>query len=505
MSAAETALAAHPPDPWWRRPWVWMVLALVSTGLAFAWARLATAEQPPPDFLQVPLVVGGVLAAGTAVWRRCASPQPTAYLDALSGPLRQRALTALALIHGLLALAVSALLVARLGGARQLPGDMGGTIFLWLLAAPWGAWSAWQLLQRAQHAQPLPVRLETAVLTTQAGVAALLGSWALYWGPDLALEWDSFRLFLGVAGAVAFLAAPIAAAEAPIRRLAVSILILVHFAAIATAVIGSPPGPYIIQEAQHWIFRPYLDFMYLNNAYRFYSPEPSPASQVWFRVEYDWVDNGKPLIVSHWMRLPEMGDDGSPRYLASVQYTRRVALTENVARSEAQFMVPDGKNMAFGFIKRRMAHVPVPEAEQRLGQMKPKEPFIPLHPFVQNFQQPTAAGRQLLESFARHVLSLPPPKEYPGAKPKSVKIYRVWHLTCTAQDLNKGLDPHDWTYYIPYYVGQFDPQGNLLDPEDPFLYWALPILRDYRTGEIRCYLFKHSGDDNRFRNPTWKQ
>ena len=53
-------------------------------------------------------VVLGVLAAGTAVWRRCTSTQPSAYLDALTGPARQRALMALALVHALAALAASA-------------------------------------------------------------------------------------------------------------------------------------------------------------------------------------------------------------------------------------------------------------------------------------------------------------------------------------------------------------------------------------------------------------
>jgi hypothetical protein len=483
-----------------------MIAGLIMTTLAFLWARCATADQPPADYLQLPLVVAGILAAGIAIWRCCTPHEGKTYLDALSGPARRRALLLLATVHALAVLAISALLLVRLGGSG-LPGDLGGTFVLWLLTAPWGSWSAWYLVQRANDGQPLPVRWEAAVLTTQGGVVALLGSWALYWGADLILEWDSLRLFLAVTGAVAFLAAPIIASLPPIRRLAVSVLVVVHFAAIVTVVIGAPPGPYIFQEAQHWIFRPYLDFMYLNNAYRFYSPEPSPASQLWFRVEYSRPigNTGKKEVVSHWIRLPDMDEEGNHHYLSIVQYTRRLALTENVARSELQIALPDVKGNVQPFIKRRLEHLPVPESERLLGRGKPKEPEIPLHPVVINYQKPTPAGRELLRSYARHVLGLPVPKEYAGFTAESVKIYRVWHLTCTARELNLGLEPHDWTYYVPYYQGKFDSQGHLLDPDDAFLYWALPIIRDnpYDPAEVRCYLFRHSGDLDRFRSPKW--
>ena len=69
----------------------------------------------------------------------------------------------------------------------------------------------------------------------------------------------------------------------PVRRFAafgVSVLILVHFTAITSAVLANPPGPWVAMQSQHLIFRPYLAFMYLNNAYRFYSPEPGPSQPV---------------------------------------------------------------------------------------------------------------------------------------------------------------------------------------------------------------------------------
>jgi hypothetical protein len=487
-------------DRWWRHPWYWMLFALGLTGLAFVWARCLPSSQAPVEGLQVPMIVLGILAAGIAIWLRCASTAAVAYLDELPAGGRRKALLALAATHGLIALAVSSLLVLRFTGT-QLPGDLGGDLLMWLLTAPWCAWSAKHLYQRANDQGPLSPRLETAVLVTQGGLTAMLAAWALFWGPERADAWDSMRLFFFVLGTVAFLAAPIAAAEPWLRRLAVSGLVILHFAAIMTAVLGMQPGPYIFAQAQHWIFRPYLQFAYLTNAYRFYSPEPSPASQLWFRVEYQYGNN----TLSRWVKLPEMDDTGAPRYLTSVQFTRRLALTENVAQGDERDQIQsplmeirDGQAMPSKLAIMRDLHAPVPESTLHgvLGVKQPANPLgIPYHPELprmQNYNKPSSMGRKLLASYARHILSQPHP-DHQSAVPVRVKIYRVLHNTLTAQALARGADPHDPIYYLPYYVGQFDRSGNLLDAGDPFLYWVLPILRQ-PDGSTMFYIYKHSGD-----------
>lgn len=504
MSSVDAA-KADPAQaaPWWQ-PWWWMLIGLALTAAAFIWPRCLPRDQTPLDAVQLPLVTLGVLSAGLGLWRRCASPLPTAYLDALSAPRRRTALLLLAAIHGLIALAVSGLVAARFGGST-LPGDSGGSILLWLLTAPWCGWSAWYLWKRAQDAQPLPVRLETAVLTTQGGLAAFLASWALYWGPEFIEAWDSLRLFLSVLAAVAFLAAPIAAAEAFWRRVAVSALVVLHFAAILTVVIGAQPGPYIVGQAQHWIFRPYVEFMFLNNAYRFYSPEPSPASQLWFRIEYQNGNN----ITSRWIKLPDLNDQGNAPYISSVQLTRRLALTEGAARNEPTppmtVYTADGRIKPARFVELRDQQLPNPTNQGALGMPPVKSLGIPLYPdpSVQNYQKPGPDGRQLLSSYARFVLRQPHPKN-PDAKPVRVKIYRVLHRIVSAQALAMGADPHDFVYYVPFYVGQFDAQGRLLDPDDPLLYWALPNMPDPATGNTRCYIYRHSGDESQFIRPGEK-
>ena len=48
------------------------------------------------------------------------------------------------------------------------------------------------------------------------------------------------------------------------------------------------------------------------------------------------------------------------------------------------------------------------------------------------------------------------------------------------------------------YQGQYDVDGRLMDPEDPFLFWCLPIMRKTPgdpKSPLLCYVFKHAGDD----------
>jgi hypothetical protein len=38
-----------------------------------------------------------------------------------------------------------------------------------------------------------------------------------------------------------------------------------------------------------------------------------------------------------------------------------------------------------------------------------------------------------------------------------------------------GISPYHPSLYQPYYLGEFDSEGNLLKMNDPLLYWLLPI------------------------------
>ncbi len=345
---------------------------------------------------------------------------------------------------------------------------------------------------------------------TQAGLAAFLASWALYWGPQSSDSWDSLRLFLGVLAAIAFLAAPLVAANSAVRRAAVSGLIVLHFAAIFSAVLGAAPGPWIAAQAQHCIFRPYLDFMYLNNAYRFYSPDPGPASQLWFRIEYR---DGESTL-TRWGKMPDIDEDGHSAYATRVQVTRRIALTENISQILPIPLTVRNKDTGIvelaDFVKDRDRQAPMPHDEGLLGSKPVRDslavPYHPSLPLALNHQCPTPGGMKLLSSFARHILGLPHPED-PNAKPVSVKLYRVQHRIMPAEFLANGGDPRDWTLYLPYYMGKYDKDGTLLDPRDPFMYWLLPILRENSVdpqSPLNFYVFKHAGDADWHRRPPPK-
>jgi hypothetical protein len=291
----------------------------------------------------------------------------------------------------------------------------------------------------------------------------------------------------------------------------VSALIVLHFTAILTAVISAQPGPWIVGQIQHWIFRPYLGFMYLGNAYRFYAPEPGPASQLWCRIEY--AQDGK--ILSRWTKLPDMDQQGNPNYAMSLQYTRRLSLTDHIGRTAppppATVTNEFGETVIAPYVLRRDQHSPKPMYSNRLGIKQPDDPIrVPMHPETAlNYAQPNAYGQKLLSSFARHLLHQPHP-EVPDATPLTVKMYRVQHQILPAAALAAGAEPRDWVYYLPYYVGKFDAYGRLLDKNDPFLYWLLPMLPEVPGdphSRMKCYVFLHAGDvDNWIREmPKWRE
>jgi hypothetical protein len=132
-----------------------------------------------------------------------------------------------------------------------------------------------------------------------------------------------------------------------------------------------------------------------------------------------------------------------------------------------------------------------PPAALVLGRPVPYQPDMPV---PQQYQPPNNESQMLLRSYARHVLQLPWP-EHPNAKPQAVKIYRVLHRMLSAPELGMGIDPRNPRLYIPVYMGEYNPAGELVDDSDPLLYWILPIIPDpQENGVLNAYVFLHAGD-----------
>jgi hypothetical protein len=189
--------------------------------------------------------------------------------------------------------------------------------------------------------------------------------------------------------------------------------------------------------------------MYLNNAYHFYSPEPERGGiLVWFYVKYE---DGS----AQWFKIPNREDNP-----VAQQYTRRLSLVQSVNQ-----LLPVGS---------------IPEVIGQRRMQGWKTDGIPPHPDVADqmqYRPPNAYSRLLLETYARHVARTVQHPQDPQMKVKGIKIYRLIHRIIDPREMNEGVDPTaPWLYY-PYYQGEYDKEGNLLDPTDPYLYWLIPIIK----------------------------
>ena len=98
-------------------------------------------------------------------------------------------------------------------------------------------------------------------------------------------HWDSFRLLFAVLACVAAAGAALAAATPAWRAGVVSAVILFHFTGIFLATTSPQPSPWLTDQTFARVYFPYLQFVYLRNAYHFYSPDPGPASVLAFLLK----------------------------------------------------------------------------------------------------------------------------------------------------------------------------------------------------------------------------
>jgi hypothetical protein len=296
--------------------------------------------------------------------------------------------------------------------------------------------------QLRQAREGFPERVESAALLGVAAVAVLLARVGFH-------PWDSARYFFNALTAVALAGSLLVLMPRLPRRIVVSVLVLFHFGGILTAVTFIAPrdqqAPWLSHQLWTRVYRPYLTFMYLTNAYHFYSPDPGPPSLLWFRIYY--TDG-----TARWYKLPARGEDP-----VALHFQRFLALAESTNNP-----VPHAPFTQENPIYQR----------RYLGGLH-HEPPIPLPADLgadQQFVEPNFFAKELAASYARHVARA---ETRPVA---SVRVYRITHSIILPYQMADGFSPVAETFYAPYYLGRFDRDGRLLDPEDPFLYWYLPIV-----------------------------
>jgi hypothetical protein len=294
--------------------------------------------------------------------------------------------------------------------------------------------------------------------------------------------WDSFRLLLGVFVGVGLAGALLVLLPMLVRRVVIALLVLFHFGGILTAVFSVPPPSgvacWMTNALWTYVYRPYLQFMYLNNAYHFYSPEPGPSIQLWFRVTYE-----DPKVPARWVVFPRRED-----FPSQLLYHRGIAMTDGTTRARggvpAELFGPQGR-----FSRRMQARTRIPYHPD----YQPNRDAMA--PDLSQYSEPDEISSKLyIASYARHVAN--DPKYRNGDRPdvpvKSVKVYRVVHRLLSPQEMAAGMDPEEPSKLLPVYMGEFDAEGSLKDPFDPLLYWVVPIINE--GGVIKDYVSVHAGD-----------
>jgi hypothetical protein len=318
----------------------------------------------------------------------------------------------------------------------------------------------------------LEERIETAAMISLAGFAGLLA----YFGAER--SWDSMRLLLGAAFGVSLVAALVVLLPGMVRRAAISLLVVFHFTGMLVAITSIDPpnsvGPWLPKMAWAWVYRPYLHFLYMSNAYHFYSPDPGPPTHLWFAVRYS---DGNYT----WARLPDRAN--SP---VGMHYQRMLALPEHTFTAQPRLPYTDAELALYyeqtgkrpdissweDIIRRR-------ERASAFLNYKEPIPYVVDMALAEQYREPNDASKKVIASVARHVFwnaeeltGHTPPA---GVKVVSVKVYRVVLQVLTPQEMAAGIDPAAKFKHWPYFLGEFDGNGKIIDTKEPFLYWYIPI------------------------------
>ncbi len=496
-------------------PWLWLGLGLALTIASWSTARIHGGNASD---LRVIVLALGMLATGVGVHLRW-HDRETVYLQ---GRATQAGIGARFIMGGVF-LAAGLGLIVYFGVScwyGNLPGWFPGATFLLCISvAPASLRAARRCLFPNDRQWKLDVDEEIALSLMLAGGVCVLGWYALYLGPTLADDWDTMRLFLRALAGVCLLGAALVLASMMLRRVTLSILFFLHFCAISNACMTVDPSPWLIKQSWVRLFRPYLEFMYLNNAYHFFAPDPGPSSYLWFRVIFT-TPQGKDHGL--WYKVPDLDEDGNIKHPVALEYQRFLAMTASVE--------PDGSLPSLGvwFDNSKDMWVGAPLMADRLNlsllaerkNLHPRDrklapllgqrlsdhwriPLSPVLPWAQQVRIPNDQAKMLLSSYTRFVarkFAVHP--ENPDWEFKHVKVYRVTHYIPEVKWYRLRIPPTDPVLYRSFYSGLYDADGEQRFEQDPYLYWMLPSLRldpNNPESDIEDYLRLHAGDENWFR------
>lgn len=336
----------------------------------------------------------------------------------------------------------------------------------------------------------LSLRPDSPLVWLLAALTAAANSFGF---PD---HWDSGQMLMRVVAGAGFVGAVLLAVTRVQRRTAILGFVAFHFSSLLVATTWPDSTPWITNQLGQRFYLPFMQFTYLRNAYHFYSPEPGPASHLFALLTYelDELDpaTGKPKTLHEWFTLPRR--DTQWKDPLGQTYYRRLSLTENAVRANTDL----GNNSdERAQVNARRADVAMPT---RPGVKKIPHPPSTYEVEFRWYAQPQAdVSRFLLPSFTKHLAV-----EFtsPGYKVVNVKLYRAEHRIVTTQYfVTQKLSPFHPTLYRVYFLGDYTSEGQLVDSQDPMLYWLIPVLPkggklkldDPGPDQFTDYLTVHAG------------
>jgi hypothetical protein len=344
-----------------------------------------------------------------------------------------------------------------------------------------------------------PEKWEAWAIGAAAGALAVAG---------IPAHWDSFRMLLGIFTAVAVARLVLVLVPTGWRLGLVSAFIVFHFGGIFMATTSPPPTPWFVDQVYNRVYNQYLQFAYLRNAYHFYSPQPGPASILACLIKTEKEEVGptgetRKGYDLKWVVLPTRPKD--IRDPLGLTYYRRLSITDQISRG-----TPDLLNAAT-FEQTEMS--------ARRGRVADQYPLHPTEPNVLQYRVPSPeVARFLLPSYAQHLILENTPTPEAAAR-TTILMYRLEHQTLGVMEFTgKGTadgrpgDPYHPVTYRPYFLGEFelvseDPTNpgasrvRLRNPQEPMLYWLLPVLPrpggpapgDPAKKDYVDYMAKHAG------------
>ena len=315
-----------------------------------------------------------------------------------------------------------------------------------------------------------PDRWEAWAIGAGAGLLAVGG---------MPAHWDSFRLMFGALAGVALAWTLVLLAPPRYRLRILSAGVLFHFTGIFFATTTPPSTPWVSEQAFGRVYNPYLQPIYMRNAYHFYSPEPGPASLMvcLFKTETGTDASGRKQYHAWWYVLPKRPEDVKDPL--GLTYSRRMSITEQVARAPPGLVQGNHVAERKELVQRRRAIwylIPPNPGEDEASQYRLPEPT------VMNYTLPSYASHLILDNTDKAT-----------AGKTTVKIYRLEHRTMGVDEFVNTRNrpgaitsPYHPTTYRPFFLGEYGfvadpdkpgaPRIALLHPREPMLYWLVPIV-----------------------------